>query len=319
MRRAGRTVHRVIASLAGVMVGALALAACAGTQDETAHQPTLGQDLLKVVTSFTILEDMVEAIGGDLVTVHNLVPTGTDPHEYEPLPDDIRAAADAELMLYNGLNLEGGEGGWFTRLAHAAGQPEERTVEVSRGITPMYLGEGVSDEQVNPHAFIDPGVGARMAAVIRDALVAADPEHADSYLERGNAYVAEIEAIQAAYADRLGQIPEERRVLVTSERAFQYLVDTYGLTEYFIWEIDTEENGSAKQIIALVEALRDLPVKYLVMESNKDPRPMEMVSGETDIPIFPRPIYSDEIGGEGADTYLLYLEHNLEVLVGALG
>lgn len=283
--------------------------------------PAAGEPLT-VVTSFTILEDMVRAIGGDLVEVHNLVPTGTDPHEYEPLPDDIRATADADLLLYNGLNLEGGEGGWFSRLTDAASQPEAGIVEVSEHITPRYLGEGEADEQVNPHAFIDPGVGAEMARVIARALQDADPEHAETYRERGEAYIADIEAIEAEYAERLGAIPDQERVLVTSERAFQYLAAEYGITELYIWEIDTDENGSAQQIIALVEALRDQPVRYLVMESNKDPRPMQMVSEEVDIPMFERPIYSDEIGGsEGgqASTYLDYLSHNLDVLAEALG
>lgn len=317
-------VRRIATGIAALVVGSLTLAACTAQTPEPG--PILEPDPhveteqpLKVVTSFTILEDMVHALGGDRVEVHNLVPTGTDPHEYEPLPDDIRAAADADLLLFNGLNLEGGRDGWFTRLARAAGQPAERIIEVSRGVPPLYLGDGGSDDLINPHAFIDPAMGELMAGVIREALMRADPENAEVYRERGAAYFAELAKIRAAYDAELGAIPAERRILVTSERAFQYLAATYGLQEYFIWQIDTEENGSAKQIIALVEALRDLPVRYLVMESNKDPRPMQMVAEELDIEIFELPIYSDEIGAEGADTYLLYLEHNLEVLTGALG
>ena len=279
-------------------------------------------DQLRVVTSFTIIEDMVQAIGGDLVTVHNLVPTGTDPHDYDPLPDDIRAATDADLLLSNGLNLEGGDDGWFARLATAAQQPADRVVEAAGDISPRYLGEGESDAQVNPHAFADPAAAIVMAETIRDTLMRVDPSQAPVYASQGEAYIAEIEAIQHAYAEQLGRIPLDQRVLVTSERAFQYLAATYDLTERFIWEIDTDENGSVQQIIALAESLRAHPVPFLVIESNKDSRPMEMVSAEIDIPIYPVPIYSDEIGGSpqgGPGTYLGYLEHNLEVLTGALG
>ena len=297
------------------------LVACTSAPADSEVPTGAARDPLRVVTSFTILEDMVRAIGGDFVTVHNLVPTGTDPHEYEPLPDDIRAAVDADLLVSNGLNLEGGEEGWFARLVTAAGQSPEHVVEVSRDIPPMYLGKG-GDEQINPHAFIDPGAGLIMAETIRDALMRADPDRASIYSDRGAAYIAEIDAIRMDYEEQLAQIPEERRILVTSERAFQYVAEAYGLTERFIWEIDTDEKGSVGQIIDLVEALRDEPVRYLVMESNKDRRPMEMVSEELDLPIYPEPIYSDEIGGSAssvASTYLTYLEHNLGVLVGALG
>src|SRR5690625_890220 len=153
---------------------------------------------VRVVASFTILADMARGIGGDRVDVHTLVPTGTDPHEYEPLPDDIKATHDADLLLMNGLNLEGGDDGWFTRLVSATGQDPQRIIEASADIEPLFLGDdGRSGTQpeVNPHSFVDPVNGILMAEQVRDGLITVDPDHADTYEERGARYLAELQAL----------------------------------------------------------------------------------------------------------------------------
>lgn len=309
-------------SVATAMV--LVLAGC-GNADAQSQNTTEQQ--LKVVTSFTIIADMVHEIGGDRVEVHNLVPTGTDPHEYEPLPEDLKAAADADLLFYNGLNLEGGDAGWFKRMVDSVGQPEEHIFEVSAEVTPMYLGEGTRHEEINPHGFTDPNNGELMVQAIADALQIVDQANAKLYAERAAEYTEQLNSLEQEYAEKLGAIAPEKRILVTSERAFQYLADRYDLHEGYLWEIDTEENGSVQQITSLVEFLKANKVAYLVVESNVDPRPMQTVSEESGVPIFERAIFSDEIGdaantdaaNAGADTYLKYLEHNLGVLVGALG
>lgn len=310
----------LLSAMSVSLASLLVLGGCSAAPQGEA-EPGQGGDTLQVVTSFTILEDMTRSIGGDLVEVHNLVPTGTDPHEYEPLPDDTRAASSADLMIANGLNLEGGDTGWFHRLADAVNAPEDRVIEVAAEVSPLFLGEGSGDAEVNPHAFISPRVGVLMAEEIRDALMRVDAEHAAEYAARADAYIGDIAELQVEYERQLGAVPEEQRVLVTSERAFQYLAADYDLRELFIWEIDTEENGSSQQIISLVEALAAADVGALVMESNKDRRPMEMVSAQTGIPIYSKVIYSDEIGSADdpeANTYLKYLSYNLDVLVGAL-
>lgn len=299
----------------------LLLGACTQAADN-GEPPASGEEPLRVVTSFTILENMAEEIGGDLIEVHNLVPTGTDPHEYEPLPEDTKAVGDADLLIMNGLNLEGGDAGWFARLTESVGTDPDTVIIASHEVEPMMIGEGTAESEINPHAFIDPTVGIMMAEAIRDGLIAHDPEHEAEYTERANVYLDELEKIEAEYREGLDAIPEDQRVLVTSERAFQYLADRYDLTEYYIWEIDTEENGSAEQLTRLISELKEVEVPYLIIESNVDTRPMETISEETGIPIFEDPIYSDEIGDAEhpeANTYAKYLEYNLRVLTAALG
>ena len=275
------------------------------------------QGPLKVVTTFTILQDIAHEIGGNDVDVHNLVPTGAAPHEYEPLPTDMKKTSDADILFYNGLNLEGGKSGWFFRMIKSVGQKEENVYSLTKGVQPMHLSDsdGKNDE-VNPHAFINPAVGIIMAENMRDVFIERDPAHKENYEERTAIYLEKLRAVDQEYRDKINDIPEERRILVTCEHAFQYMTKQYGLKEAYIWSIDTEETGSPEQIKALIHFIKENKVPVLFIESNVDKRPMEMVSQETNIPISKTPIYSDEIGkpGEEVDTYLKFLQHNINLI-----
>jgi len=269
----------------------LMLSAC--SDDKASDKGKDGK--LKVVTSFTIIEDMAREIGGDDVEIHNLVPTGTDPHEYDPLPKDIKAATDADILFYNGLNLEGGDKGWFHKMTDSVNQKDENIFVLTDRVKPMYLKTEGEKGEINPHAFIDPAVGVKMAEDMTKAFVKVDPAHKDNYEKRGKEYVERVKTMDKEYADKLGSLPEENKILVTSERAFQYMADHYGLKEAFIWDIDTEENGSPKQIKDLVKFIKKNNVSVLFIESNVDRRPMETVSKETGVPFSKQPIYSVSI------------------------
>lgn len=221
------------------------------------------------MTSFTIIEDMVNEIGGDLVDVYNLVPTGTDPHEYEPLPDDTKAATDADVLFYNGLNLEGGDKGWFAKMMDAVNQDWDVAYQLAEAVEPMYItSEDGKEEEINPHAFLDPVVGIEMAEKARDALIEIDPDNKATYEENAEAYLEKLIDLDEQYKTRIDEIPEENRVLVTSERAYQYLADRYGLEEGYIWAIDTEENGSPEQIKNLLAFLEEtLHLCYLLKQT----------------------------------------------------
>lgn len=295
------------------LLAIIVLAACNGG-DNSSKKDGSKEGSLQVVTSFTILEDIVKEIGGDQVDVHNLVPTGTDPHDYEPLPEDIKKATDADVLFYNGLNLEGGKHGWFFKLIDSVNQEEDRVFELTNGVEPMYLtSDDGKEEEINPHAFLDPLVGIQMTENTRDALIEVDPEHKQLYEENAEKYLDQLKEIDKEYQEKIGEIPEEHRILVTSERAYQYLADRYGLKEGYIWAIDTEENGTPEQITSLVKFIKKNGVPALFVETNVDTRPMETVSQETGVDIAGE-IYSDEIGkpGEEGDTYIKYLEYNIK-------
>lgn len=295
----------------------LFLSACGSGDANETNNDTNQDERLKVVTSFTIIADLAKEIGGDQVEIHNLVPTGTDPHEYEPLPQDTKRATDADALLYNGLNLEGGADGWFFKMINTVGQKDENVFNMTEGVEPMYIGgtDG-HEEEINPHGFIDPMVGIQMAENLRDALIEKRPEEKEYFEKQATAYIERLQEIEQDYAEKIAAIPEKRRILVTSERAFQYMTNRYGLEEAFIWEVDTEENGSKQQITSLVEFVKENEVPVLFVESNVDRRPMQTVSEETGVRIADRPIYSDEIGkpGDEVDTYIKYLTYNIDLI-----
>ena len=306
------------------LIAVITLAACGEGVDEKtdADQQEAGgsDDKIQAVTTFTLLEDMVQEIGGDHIDVYNLVPTGTDPHEYEPLPEDIKAATDAEVLFYNGLNLEGGDQGWFAKMIESTGQEWENAFELAEGVEPMYVtSSDGKDEEINPHAFLDPVVGIQMAENVRDALMEADPDHQEAYEENAEKYLAQLEEIDEQYETKIKEIPEEDRILVTSEQAYQYMTDRYGLKEGYIWAIDTEENGSPEQITELLDFIEESDPPVLFLETNVDSRPMETVSQESGVEIFGE-IYSDEIGkpGEEGDTYVKYLQYNIDMIYDGL-
>lgn len=274
------------------------------------------KDRLQVISTFTIIENIVSEIGGEFVSVHNLVPVGTDPHDYEPLPDDIKAVSDADLLFYNGLNLEGGNHGWFSKMLESVGQSSDQTVEVTEGVEPLYLtSEDGREEEINPHAFLDPHVGILMAENVRDALIEHDPDHKEEYEKNAEQYIASLNEVAQTYENTFAEIPKERRVLVTSERAFQYMAKRYDLLEGYIWAIDTEENGSPEQITRAIDFIKEHEPPVLFVETNVDTRPMETVSNETGVDIYDK-IFSDEIGkpGEPGDTYIKFLQHNIEII-----
>lgn len=311
---------RKLALVAGLI---LALAGCSGQAE---GEPDNNTGKLPVVATFSVLGDMVQAIGGDLVSVHSIVPLGVDPHEYAPLPLDLQKTADASLILWNGLNMELG-GGWFEDLLEVSGNSLDaaNVVEAARRVTPLYLTDDSpgategAETAVNPHAFLDPNVGILYAQEIADGLSKADPEHAEQYQQNVDHYVAQLQELDQLYRDRINQIPQSHRVLVTSENAYQYLAQQYGLTPGYVWAIDTDEQGTPEQIKSLVSLIRKSQVPALFVESNKDPRPMEAISKETGVPIYGT-LFSDELGKPGKDggTYLKMLRFNIDQISAGL-
>lgn len=300
-----KTAVTVIAALTGMGV----LSSCS-----TADASDSGE--VRVVATFSIISDIAENIAGDEVDVHSIVPLGVDPHEYTPLSDDIKATTEADLVLWNGLNMEVGDG-WFESLTEVADKniDDDNVVEVSSGVEPMHLTDAGGESEINPHAFLDPNVGMIYAENIRDGLIEVDPDNAEYYRDNAEEYLAELREIDSDYDERLGEIPEEHRLLVASENAYQYMADRYGLTPGYIWAIDTDEQGSPQQIAELVELIKQRDVPAVFVESNVDTRPMETVANEADVEIAGT-IFSDELGEPGKDggTYVSMLEHNLEII-----
>src|SRR5690625_1929252 len=244
-----------------------------------------------------------------------MVPLGQDPHEYTPLPLDIVKATDADLLFWNGLNMELGDG-WFESLLEVAGKSldSDVVVELAAGVEPLYLRDEDGIE-MNPHAFLSVPIAIQYVNNASVALQKVDPEHADYYKERTDRYVAQLEDLHAEYTEKMSRIPEDRRILVTSERAFQHMAAEYGLREGYVWAIDTDEQGSPQQILDLIRFIKEHEVLALFLESNVNPRALETVSRETGVPIAGM-VYSDELGKphEAGGTLLGMLRWNLDTI-----
>lgn len=305
--------RHVATSLAAL--GAVLLAGCTSGDDQEAAN----DDRIQAVSTFSILSDIVAEIGGDHVKVHNIVPVGNDPHEYGSTPEDTKAMSDADAYFYNGLNLEGGENGWAARMVESVGLEEDKVFETTDGVEPMYLTDEESDHSINPHAFLDPNVGVIMAENVAAGLTDVDPDHAEEYSQNLEEYLQELAEMDKSYQEEIGNLEEERRVLVTSERAYQYMADSYNLLEGYIWAVDTDDIGTPEQMISAIDFVNDHKPKALFVESNVTPGPMETVSEETGVEIYAT-IFSDELAaqGEPGDTYLGFLEENLKDISGGL-
>ncbi|WP_010270623.1 metal ABC transporter substrate-binding protein [Paenibacillus senegalensis] len=293
----------------------------AGCADNSAPRAGFGdEEKLKVVTTYSILYDIVMNVGGDHVEVISLVPYGANPHEYDPLPADVRNTADADAVFFNGLNLEAGNS-WFEKLLATAGKTGDSApvFQISEGVKVKFLTDKGNEGEMDPHAWLDLRNGMIYAANVRDALSAIDPDHAEDYQSNAEAYLKELEQLHENAVAEIRNIPEDQRYLVTSEGAFKYFSEAYGIESGYIWEINAESEGTPEQVQAIVDNLKQRNVKGLFVETSVDRRSMEMVSNETGIPIVGT-VFTDSLAspGEVGDTYLSMMKHNIDTIVKGL-
>lgn len=267
-----------------------------------------------VVTTNSILQDMVEQVGGDDVDVYSMVPRGTDPHEYEPKPEDIRATTGADVIFHNGLNLETGGNGWFTKLMETANKRDgEEVFSASEHVEPMHLTSEGKENEEDPHAWLDMQNGIKYVEQITSVLKKKDAKNADAYQERADKYIAELNKLDAEAKAKFNDVPEGQRVLVTSEGAFKYFSKAYGITPVFIWEINTESQGTPEQMKQVLSKIEGSDVKSLFVESSVSPKSMEKVVKETGLPIYST-VFTDSLAkeGENGDTYYAMMKWNID-------
>ncbi|RYG58112.1 MAG: metal ABC transporter substrate-binding protein [Alphaproteobacteria bacterium] len=237
--------------------------------------PALAQDKFKAVTSFTVIADIAQNIAGDAAVVESITKAGAEIHNYQPTPGDIQRAQGADLVLYNGLNLEL----WFERFfANLRDVPD---VVVSDGIEPMGIAEGPYQGKPNPHAWMSPTAAMIYVDNIRDAFVEHDPANAETYKANAEAYKAKISAMIEPIQAELAAVPEEKRWLVTSEGAFSYLARDFGLKELYLWPINADQQGTPQQVRKVIDAMRENSIGVIFSESTISSAPAEQVARET--------------------------------------
>jgi manganese/iron transport system substrate-binding protein len=239
--------------------------------------PAAAQDRLKAVTTFTIIADMAQNVAGDAADVVSITKPGAEIHNYQPTPGDLIAAQDADLILWNGLNLEQ----WFEQfLANLGDVP---SVVVTEGIEPMGIGEGPYAGKPNPHAWMSPTDALSYVENIRKAFVAADPANEATYNANASAYSAKITATVEPIRAAIAAVPEDRRWLATSEGAFSYLARDFGLKELYLWPINADQQGTPQQVRHVIDEVRANAVPAIFSESTISSKPAEQVARETGI------------------------------------
>ena len=275
---------------------------------------------LKVVATNSIIADITKNIAGDKIDLHSIVPVGQDPHEYEPLPDDVKKTSQADLIFYNGINLETGGNAWFTKLVQNAKKEENKDYyAVSDGVEVIYL-EGQNEKgKEDPHAWLNLENGMIYAKNIAKQLSAKDPKNKDFYEANLKNYLEKLSKLDKEAKEKFNNIPKEKKMIVTSEGCFKYFSKAYNVPSAYIWEINTEEEGTPDQIKTLVEKLRKTKVPSLFVESSVDERPMQTVSKDTNIPIYEK-IFTDSIAepGQNGDSYYNMMKWNLDKIAEGL-
>jgi manganese/iron transport system substrate-binding protein len=229
----------------------------------------------KVVTTFTVIRDIAQNIAGDAAVVESITKPGAEIHDYQPTPHDIVKAQDADLVIWNGLNLER----WFEKFFQNVS--DVPSVVASEGVEPMGISEGAYSGKPNPHAWMSPSNALIYVENIRKALVQHDPAHADTYNKNAAAYAAQIKAMDAPLRERLASIPKDQRWLVTSEGAFSYLARDYGLRELYLWPINADQQGTPQQVRRVIDEVRKSKIPVVFSESTVSDKPARQVAKET--------------------------------------
>ncbi|MFC2274919.1 MAG: metal ABC transporter substrate-binding protein [Haemophilus parainfluenzae] len=229
----------------------------------------------KVVTTFTVIQDIAQNVAGDAATVESITKPGAEIHEYEPTPKDIVKAQSADLILWNGLNLER----WFERFFQNI--KDKPAVVVTEGITPLSIYEGPYKDAPNPHAWMSPSNALIYVENIKNALVKYDPQNADAYQKNAATYAEKIKQLDKPLREKLSQIPADQRWLVTSEGAFSYLAKDYDLKEGYLWPINAEQQGTPQQVRKLIDLVKKNHIPVVFSESTVSAKPAQQVAKES--------------------------------------
>ncbi|HWE17783.1 MAG TPA: metal ABC transporter substrate-binding protein [Hyphomicrobiaceae bacterium] len=230
---------------------------------------------LRVVTTFTVIQDIAQNVAGSAAIVESITRPGAEIHDYQPTPLDVVKAQAADLVLWNGMNLER----WFERFFDNV--KEVPSAIVTDGITPLGIKEGPYTGKPNPHAWMSPSNAVIYVENIRKALAKQDPANAETYARNAAEYAGNVKALDEPLRKRLAAIPDGQRWLVTSEGAFSYLARDYNLRELYLWPINADEVGTPKQIRRVIDEVRKNKIPVVFSESTISDKPARQVAKET--------------------------------------
>ena len=270
-------------------------------------------DTKKVLTTFTILADMAQAVAGEALAVESITRIGAEIHGYEPVPSDIAKAQSADLILYNGMDLER----WFDQFL--SGVEDVPTAVLTENIAPIPIAEGPYESKPNPHAWMSPQNALVYIENIRRAFVELDPENADIYNANAAAYSEQLQAIDRQLAAELSALPAKARSLVSCEGAFSYLAKDYGLKEIYIWPINAEQQSTPKQIKSVIDQVKANEVPAVFCESTVSDEAQKEIAKATGAQ-FGGSLYVDSLSTDSGPvpTFLDLLQYDADIIARGL-
>ena len=248
----------------------------------------IAADKIKAVTTFTVIADIARNVAGDAAIVESITKPGAEIHDYQPTPQDVVRAQDADLIFWNGFNLER----WFKQfLQDVAGVP---SVVVSDGVAPLSIYEGPYTGKPNPHAWMSTENALVYIENIRAAFVEIDPANAETYTRNAAAYAQQVRSIRAELVESLRDIPDAKRYLVTSEGAFSYLAKDLNMREVYLWPMNADQQGTPQQVRRVIDVVREKRIPVVFSESTISDKPARQVASETDA-IYGGVLYVDSL------------------------
>ncbi|WP_016951062.1 metal ABC transporter substrate-binding protein [Anabaena sp. PCC 7108] len=320
------TVNSFPAQLSAVASGLLLgfwLSGCSSTPDDqsqvnatpkaiSAVNPAK-KDKKVILTTFTVIADMAKNVAGDQAIVESIVKPGAEIHGYEPTPSDLVRAKSVNLILDNGLSLER----WAEKFYNSV--PKVPHITLSDGIKPVEIAENAYKGKPNPHAWMSPQNALIYVENIRKALVDLDQENADTYNANAQAYSQKIRTIDQKLRKNLSVIPSDQRYIVSCEGAFSYLTRDYGLKEVYLWPVNSEQQGTPRQMEKVIETVKTNKIPAIFCESTVSDKAQREVANVTGAK-FGGVFYVDSLSSSDrpATTYLKLLEYNVNTLIQGL-
>jgi manganese transport system substrate-binding protein len=268
---------------------------------------------ITVLSTFTVISDMVREVGGDKVNSVSLTKPGTEIHGYEPTPGDLIRASKADIIFDNGLNLEV----WASKLY--ASIPDVPHVTLSDGVKVIPIREGAYKNRPNPHVWMSPKQALVYVENIRETLVGLAPEHEEVFNANAKTYSEKIKNLDVKLRESISKIPLSKRFLVTCEGAFTYLTEDYGLQEVYLWPINDESQGTPQQVARVIDIVRKNDIPAVFCESTIEPRIQQEVVRASGAKLGGL-LYVDSLSDPSgpAPTYLKLLEHAVSTITAGL-
>lgn len=279
----------------------------------TCTQTAFADDKFKVITTFTVIADMARNVAGDAAIVESITKPGAEIHGYQPTPRDIIRAQDADLILWNGMNLEVWFEQFFSNLSNIP------SITVSDGVEPMGIAQGPYTGKPNPHAWMSVEAALIYIDNIRDGLVKYDPENSEIYKRNAENYKAEITSVIAPLKEKILAIPEEKRWLVSSEGAFSYLARDFQMKELYLWPINADAQGTPQQVRKVIDTVRENNIEVVFSESTVSDAPAKQIVRETNAR-YGGILYVDSLSEPDGDvpTYLELLRTTTQTIADGL-